>query len=603
MKARGLLRLAVIVLALAALNVTALNVRSAHAYSIASGFTHSCHERMTVPALVYFLQGVQSGEAVYPPDDDLWRAATDDLVELMDSDPELQALLQDEGLRFAAASLFIGLREPDTNGYSVTDLDALRSVHGDPSAEGQYAHALRASDDVGPTGDLSAIAGTRTYVEERLGEVGELFSASGSAQIVTTNLYVEHYGRIEIPVWGPAHRLGLALHTLQDSFSHSIRSEDGVRIRHVLNYVDAFSGELDETTGGLAHSTGMDDCDAEHNGELVNAAMNRSIAMVLAALKLREGDEGQAVSAGLNECQEEDEGLMECGWFSYDRDCQEQVEEQGTLEGTCCSRETDFCDAAHLQTVLDTPTKRVLEDSFGCSLAQESTGYGPTGQRTGVLGVLVILLLLLGARRALPLVALLGFLLLPTSAHAQENYPESAVLRLEGHASFLTDAVERSMLDVSYGPALKGGYRARGNEWGQWGGFAMIERDAWLATEYDSRLDPGVLNAAIGVEYLYYGYFRSAVSVGPSILLFDTGLHQPGSVGLFAEIQPIGMQLQFKHRWSLTFDPLGVAWVNPTPEWGNGPSVGHLQYRTSVGIEWRAVPHKRCRPRKKRNCK
>src|SRR5690606_31575266 len=168
-----------------------------------------------------------------------------------------------------------------------------------------------------------------------------------------------------------------------------------------------------------------------------------------------------------------------------------------------------------------------------------------------------------------------------TPTQAQENFPATPVLRLEGHGTLLTDADRESVLNVSYGPALRGGYRFRGGARGQWGVFAVVERDVWVTIDFEKRADPGVLNMGLGVELLYYGFLRSAVSMGPSILVFDAAFHDAGNVGIFTELHPLGAQVSLTRRLFISFDPLSVSWVNPTPEGGQAPSVGHLQYRST----------------------
>lgn len=583
--------------------LTFLMTGNLHAYTIESGFTRSCHEQISLPALAFYLAALSENDTVRLPSDALWRRATGDVARELDADPELREFLKDEGLEFAAVSLLIGLREPDTAGYSVSDLHAVRSVHGDKKPRAQYAHALRASGDEGPNADVQALAGTREVIREHLDEHFRLVQGPERSEIVSTYLYVEHYGRVEVEVWGPAHRLGLALHALQDSFSHSIRTQDSLHVLHVLNYVDAISGDLREEVDGLAHSTALDQCSRSENGRAVLAASDRSVALIAAALKMVEGDEGQAVSEGLSDCAPDHLGDMECGWISYFPECHEALTAGRDLTGTCCSPGTNFCDAPLLPTIRQTPSRPYLQVAVGCALgAPRTSGSGSAGVFAALFGAFLYL-----ARRkkvqgdgGRGVVRLRWFLIfvgfgavyVPQNAIAQEHFPETAVLGAQAHGAFLTDAPRESIFDISYGPALRGGYRFPGGKYTQWGVLGFFERDVWVVSEYELRADPGVLNFGVGIELLYFEFVRSALLFGPSILVFDTALHDAGAVGIFTELKPLGAQFYFWNRWGLTFDPLSVAWVNPTPEGGQAPSVGHLQYRTSVGIEWRSVPRR-----------
>jgi hypothetical protein len=58
-------------------------------------------------------------------------------------------------------SVVVGVRAPDSEGHSVTDMANLRALQADRSREGQYVHALRAAGDDGIPGDLAAVTGRR----------------------------------------------------------------------------------------------------------------------------------------------------------------------------------------------------------------------------------------------------------------------------------------------------------------------------------------------------------------------------------------------------------------------------------------------------------
>lgn len=573
----------------------------AFAYTIQSGFSRSCHERISLPALEFFLVSLSETREIPVPNSDVWRGATGDVAGTLASRVALDDLMADEGLEFAAVSLLIGLREPDTDGYSVTDLNAIRSVHGNGTPASQYAHCLRAAEDEGAWGDLQALAGARAVISEHMEEMQRYLTAPGLSQITTSPLYVEHYGRIDVEVWGPAYRLGLALHVLQDSFSHTIRTEDGAHVLHVLNYVDAFQGRIDEDSDGLSHSTGMDDCDRAENHGHVLSAEERSVALVAAALKITEGDGGQALEAGLNDCQPENVGDVECGFLAYHPECRDRVEAGESLSGTCCSRDTEFCDARLLASIVATPTRPYLRPSFGCQLSRGGR-LARDGWWTwaGILSLVLFLRRFRGRGRTtadsktpgmlLAAAAAVSTFSLASSSGAQERFPSTFVFSAEAHGSLLTDAPRESLLNISYGPTVRAGYRFSGGSRGQWGVFSFFERDVWVVSDYELRADPGVMNFGLGVELLYFGFLRSSYSIGPSILVFDTALHDEGNTGFFSELRPLGAEFRFLHRWALTFDPLSVAWVNPTPEGGNAPSVSHFQYRTSLGLVWRSVP-------------
>ncbi len=68
----------------------------------------------------------------------------------------------------------------------------------------------------------------------------------------------------------------------------------------------------------------------------------------------------------------------------------------------------------------------------------------------------------------------------------------------------------------------------------------------WIAAEgKDDDGWSGVLNAGIGGEYLYAnGFVKTAVALGPSILITGTDLDEVGQTGFFFEIRPAGLRWQ-----------------------------------------------------------
>jgi hypothetical protein len=56
-------------------------------------------------------------------------------------------------------------------------------------------------------------------------------------------------------------RIGQAIHAVEDSFTHTYRTPDGMQITVVLDWVDEANGNLVEKTNGPPHSSEMDRCD------------------------------------------------------------------------------------------------------------------------------------------------------------------------------------------------------------------------------------------------------------------------------------------------------------------------------------------------------
>ena len=271
---------------------------SAHAFSISSGFTTGCHEMITSNAYKDFLVHLPV-VARKLPEDDIWR----DLVDYLLRDFPEEAKELDETRKFMLVSLLVGNRSPDTEGHSITNLNYLRQLHSDPSAEGQYAHSLRGPADDGQDGNAVAVAGTREMLRSLFHEADLAGKALPDDQIIDAPFYLDFYGQIQVPVFAPLYYIGRAAHCIQDSFAHMVRSQqDNLRkIVHVLNYAEAIGSEFDETRDGLAHSDSMDDCenvetvDTGGGPNTVGAAIEATTDLFIAYRELVEGRDPEAV--------------------------------------------------------------------------------------------------------------------------------------------------------------------------------------------------------------------------------------------------------------------------------------------------------------------
>ncbi|MDH5671973.1 MAG: hypothetical protein OEZ06_07465 [Myxococcales bacterium] len=269
----------------------ALSPASALAYSTASAFREGCHETIVSGALLKH---------------DAWPAGTPELPEGQRVRDLAEYLLDTYGIdgrslddtrRFVWMSLIVGVRDPDGEGYSVADLEHARAHRLDPRDETQHAHALRASVDDGPEGDANALEGVRQALRAELQAVARAYAHAPREQNESVFIYLDFYGRVSIPVWGPAFRLGRALHVLQDSFSHCIRSDEYElrRVVAVLNLVDPTFGDYDETRDGLPHSRSLDDC--SQSEELQRAAMAATVDLLSLSAALRRGQASEEISS------------------------------------------------------------------------------------------------------------------------------------------------------------------------------------------------------------------------------------------------------------------------------------------------------------------
>jgi len=165
----------------------------------------------------------------------------------------------------------------------------------------------------------------------------------------------------------------------------------------------------------------------------------------------------------------------------------------------------------------------------------------------------------------------------------RDRTPDGAFAALEGHLSFFTDEKERSIVANTFGYALRLGYRWGGHGWGAWGVFLHIEHNLWLAFEYETSVENGVVNLGVGAEIVYaHGLVRSSVALGPSILAFDTLIDERGEVGVFLDARPLGLRWAFGDHLALGLDPIGVALVAPVL---SGIPLVQVEYRTLLYVE------------------
>ena len=153
----------------------------------------------------------------------------------------------------------------------------------------------------------------------------------------------------------------------------------------------------------------------------------------------------------------------------------------------------------------------------------------------------------------------------------------------EFHLSALSNLVDKSTLNLAFGYSLKSGYRWRTD----WGAYLQAEHNLWTETELEADVRQGVLNIGIGAERLFFRRrMRAALTLGPSILLYETALDDPGTTGLFVDVRPTGIRWELGKSLTLMLDPLTFTVV--APALGGIPLV-NIQYRTALALEYGLV--------------
>ena len=179
---------------------------------------------------------------------------------------------------------------------------------------------------------------------------------------------------------------------------------------------------------------------------------------------------------------------------------------------------------------------------------------------------------------------LLAFsLVLASLALANEAKAERLPLRfgVEGHVSLLSNQVDRSLLNITFGGGLRLGYRGEG---ARWGGFFVFEQNAWYATDLFQGVVPGVRNFGLGVERLWSSRLvRTSMVVGISMLAYDTELNSKNTTGLYFDLRPATLRWHLSRSVVFELTPIHFVVVAPVMR---EPRLVTAQYRTTLGLEF-----------------
>ncbi|MEO7094961.1 MAG: hypothetical protein ABI175_17010, partial [Polyangiales bacterium] len=211
----------------AALGLT-LAPPSAGAWSIGSQLDNQgCHERITAEALRR-VRAMPVAPLIVPTRDE--QAIIDNVQFVPPSD-----LTHD----LAGMALLLGVRDNDVKGINPLDSLQLVEVHGDPDT--QEEHCIRSLTEDNAAGNVAAMAACSVFIHTRVMEALAGLDASGNvdpANRMTLKIYVsfaKHHDA-SLPVFYV--KMGQALHALEDSFTHTYRTSDGIHPTVVLNYIE-----------------------------------------------------------------------------------------------------------------------------------------------------------------------------------------------------------------------------------------------------------------------------------------------------------------------------------------------------------------------------
>ena len=535
------------------------------AYTVSSVLTPGCHEDMTSEALRAVRPDVPAAVPMAPTHDE--QALIDDL----------QFNVADDMRDLAAVTLLLSVRDNDLKGRSSDDLTQLAEVHGNP--DNQDEHCLRSEGQDEPGGSEAAVTACRAFIRGRVAEAIDGLDASGLPDpALRTALPVHLALRGNIDAILPTYyvRVGQAIHAVEDSFTHTYRTADGMRITTVMNWVDKANGKYDEARDGPAHATQMDVC----NDPDALRATRRGLAVEASTAILRATLEPSKTKA---ERMATVEGILDA-YVSYEPGCT-------FANGWCNAPEVAYKDKG--------------STFFGCS----SGGAGLLGFGAAFLA------LGLAFRRRATAASVLTLLLVggaiafaATSARAEEPVQAPAAVTAEPAEKDPHVAPPPTVVPVPEpGPddpsamawggylgvsgsvdkpaaAIQLGVRLRVST--HWTFGWDIESNPWIALNGPTPIRAGTLNTfgTIILRFpLAYENFnlRTTVNLGISVLLIDLYGAPSGSVGLYGAIYPLGLEWKLSKVFILIINPLGIA--VPVPQILGVP-LSYPQYRFSIGL-------------------
>lgn len=560
---------------------------TAHAWTIGSQLDNTgCHERITTTAFRAARAMFPTAPVIVPTADE---AALIDEVQFVPPADFVHDL--------AAMSLLLGVRDNDVKGNNPLDSLQLTEVHGNPDT--QEEHCIRAKSDDGSAGDPAALERCRAFIHTRIAEALEGLAADGTvdpAHRMDLAVYVSFAGRVHpgLPVFYV--KLGQAAHALEDGFTHTYRTGDGVHVTTVTNWIDYVStGGVEPARDGPPHVTGMDHCEGsdplvKRNFDLATTATTALIGIAM--------DPGQTAEQKLAAVD-----ALTLQYLSY---------EPG------CDSANMYCDA---------PEPNVVAPGTGCDA---SGGVG--------LGALIPLALvaLIGRRRrsaghagiiacAIVIAPLVALAQTPApSSPAPAPDPNPATPTNEAPAVPATTAPDAAAVQAGHEPGrevttptvteveqiredkqlgspfgfsvMLGGSFVHGALSGSVGGrYRITERwTVGLDAEWNPWITSAPWTLKTGVASLYGSVIRrypmkldrvnlrTTLSVGVSTLLFDVYGAPKYDVGPYVGLSPLGLDYDLGGSVRLVFDPLEVS--VPIPHLGLIP-LYYEQFRTMIGIQ------------------
>ncbi len=536
----------------------------ANAYTISNAFLPVCHEKLASAALRAVRVDFETAGPLPLTRDE--RALTNDLE--FPTDPDMRDL--------GAVTLLLAIRDNDLKGEGTNDISRLADVHGSPTDQNE--HCLRSEDQKEPGGSEAAVGDCRSFIHGRVLEALDGLDATGKpdlAKRTSLKVYLSLREQVDVPLPTYYVRIGQAIHAIQDSFAHTYRTSDGMKITVVLNWLGLVHGNLVESRDGPAHAVQLDVCDATDSlrSRRRELAIEASTAVLRATLDPQKTREQKLTAA--------DEVLNM--FLSY---------------SPGCTFDNNWCEAS----------ERQLTNSSGCGCRSGTTGKG--------LGVVVVIWLLVAGSRSrrwrssLPVVIAGAITLIAASARAESTQSPAPTTEKTAEPPAKN---EHAPLPPTTIPVKQPGPRDPSKTaWGAYLGFSgSIDRAAMAGTlgarykwsnswtfgldlEWNPWISLNGFNVRGGVVNMYgtamlrfplaYQNFniRTALSLGASYLLINLYGASAGSLGVYAGATFIALEWKLSRLFFLIINPLNIA--VPAPQL-RGVPVTYPQYRFSIGLE------------------
>jgi hypothetical protein len=502
-----------------------------------------------------------------------------------------QALINDlqftpdaDMIDLGGATLLIGVRDNDLKGRSSADTTYLGAVHGDPN--NQDEHCLRSAGQDEPGGTESALIACRTYIRGRVAEALDGLDASGlpdTTRRTTLPLYLALRGRVHASLPTYYLRMGQAIHALEDSFTHTYRTADGMKVTVALNWIDDSTRTLVESRDGPGHVSELDACD---DADALRAG-RRLLATEAAVALLRET---------LDTTMSKDQKMT----------ATDAVLSRYLSTSPGCTFDNGWCNAPERQY------KNASQTGLSCS------STGGAGLLAGAVALLALILLPRRRRAtASALAALLvaGGLLLPSggaraqaaaSPKADDGATPAEIAKTAPGApngppvAVTVPVVQPGPRDPAEGawgaelsvsgsvnkPALGVQLGVRRRLSAHWTLGWDAEWNSWVTLYGPTNIRAGVANtyftAILRFPLAYENFnLRTTANVGISYLLVDLYGAPKGSLGAYAALYPLGIEYKLSRTFLLIVNPLGIAVPVPVL---TGVPLSYPQYRVNIGI-------------------